>query len=199
MKIHSRKYFTIEDILELVGNRLSGLKKNAILSAYEFADKALDEVYENDKRVFFHSTRVCYTLINEYKIFNPDLIIASLLSDIHKSQENISETILDINFGPYVTLLVGLMSNQDDNGLIEFEILMPHFKNTDVSFDDFLIIWLLKHLDKFRCLDYVISTEIIEYIFDISELINTIPEFSSNQIHLEIINNIKNERNKLLC
>lgn len=199
MKDYSRTYYSIEDVLKIIGKRLSGLQINKIESAYEFADKALESILKFNTPVFFHSTRVCYTMIEEFKIYNPELIISSLLSDIHKSNEQISEHIIDLNFGPYVTFITELMSEQDEYGLIQPDKFFKEFDNASVNINDFLTVWLIKHLDYFRCIDYFVNPELTSYIFNFGNIINSVEKIADSPKIDEIILKIKKERNKILC
>lgn len=199
MKDFSRTYYTIDDILNKIGNRLSGLQINKIESAYEFADKALEKVMLFNTPVFFHSTRVCVSLIDEFHIYNPDIIISALLADISRSNEEITDHIVDLNFGPYVTFIIELMSGQDEFGLINIDQLIAKFENASVNLNDFLSIWLIKHLDFIRCIDFLVSPELTSYIFNFNDIIITIEKIANTQKINDIILKIKKERNKLLC
>jgi hypothetical protein len=199
MKYYSRTYHSLGEILKIIGSRLSGLHINKIESAYDFADKALENVNHFEVPIFFHTTRVCKSLVDEFEIFNPEMIISSLLSDIHKSKEELSYNIIDLNFGAYVTFIVELMSKQDENGIIDIEQLNSNFENASVNIDDFLTIWLIKHLDNFRCIDFVISPKMTSYIFSFNEILNSVDKITESNQVIKIADKIKKERNKLLC
>lgn len=199
MKYYSRTYHSLEELLNIIGNRLSGLHLNKIESAYDFADKALEGIHYLEVPLFFHTTRVCKSLIDEFDIFNPDLIISSLLSDINKSNEEISNSIIDLNFGAYVAYIVELMSMQDKNGIIDIEELNSKFENAFVNIDDFSTIWLIKHLDYFRCIDFVVSPKMTSYIFNFDNILSSISKMTDSYQVKKITDIIKNERNKLLC
>lgn len=192
---YNKIYFSKDDLIESLKGHLSGIQINRIISAYELADQAYANEYtEEGIPVFFHTSRVCKIIIKELNILNPDLIISSLLHYIYRLNDEISNIIIDLNFGPYVAYLLEIL---------KLDVLEIKYSSEELNFydklpkDDYLIIWLAEHLDYFRSISLPATPNAVEYINKISAEIIPLIENTNNKVNY-LINEIKKERNKLI-
>ncbi len=196
--MYSRTYFSKEDLLKNISTQINPLDLNKIESAYEMADNALfDKISDDGNSLFFHSTRVCQILVNELHIYEPELIIASLMHEVSFKCTEISGEIISFNFGHYVSFLVEI-SNEDIEvfALKNNEIEHIQKNNNRVTLEDYLILKLTEILDKLRCIDPISS---LNPILELSKLTKKILPFSE-KIHNPkveyLTNQIKIEKNK---
>jgi (p)ppGpp synthase/HD superfamily hydrolase len=198
--MYGRTYLPKEELEKLIGTNISSIDQNKIISAYEMADAAYgDKLMLDGTPYFFHTSRVAKIIISELKIFEPEIIISSLLHDIYHSTEEISSEIVQFNFGPYVTYLVEILK-EDVQKLNKLPGSLDmgeggKFRNPA---DDYLLIWMADHLDNFRCLDNNPNFNPINYIINVSSEFFPHAEKSSNPSVKYLMKELKKERNKIL-
>jgi (p)ppGpp synthase/HD superfamily hydrolase len=197
--MYSRTYLSKEELESLINGKIEPLEINRILSAYYMADIAYsDKKSLNGSPYFFHTTRVCKILITELEIFEPDLIICSLLHEICETSDEISPEIIEYNFGPYVAYLLNILK-EDYNSINKYPI--PEIINNPslrIPSDDYLIIWLSEHLDNFRSLEISPLFNPINYILNTLSVLFPAAETSTNKHVIKLTLELKKERNKIL-
>ena len=110
---YNQTYLAKEDLQMKLEGKVGSLELNKIISAYEMADNAYNDMQLPDGTPhFFHCTRVCNIIISELELFDPDLICAALLHKIYAAEVEISREIIDLNFGPYVAFLVEALKDE---------------------------------------------------------------------------------------
>jgi (p)ppGpp synthase/HD superfamily hydrolase len=195
---YNQTYLTKEDLQNMIEDKVTPLQLNQVISAYEFSDNAFgDQKLPDGTPHFFHCTRVCQILIEETKIYDPDILTAALLHRVYSADDEISTEIIDLNFGPYVAFLLEALI--DEYRFIENDPLK--FDDHDkfrIPADDYLIIWLADHLDTFRCLDYGVNQNPMKYIKETERLFFDAAEENENESIKYLIKELKKERNKLL-
>lgn len=166
-----------------------------ILGAYDIAENALLEKHSPEgPKQFYHTTRICGIIIDELKINEPDMIIASLLHDIFQNSAEITSSIIQFNFGSYATFLIEAL--HEDNS--QFESGNPDVGILVSGGNDLLIIRLADCLENLRCLEFDLILNPVKYISQISDRYFPIAEKSENKHVAYLVNEIKRERNKLL-
>ncbi len=196
--MYSRTFFSKEELLSKISNHINPLDLNKIESAYEMADNALFEKCTDDgTSLFFHSTRVCRILVNELNIYEPELIISSLLHEVYYKCDDISEEIISFNFGNYVAFLIEILNDDIEVFAVKNnEIENIQKNNNRVTLEDYLILKLSEILDKLRCLEPANS---LNPILDFSKLTKNILPFSEKVHHHNVEylkQQIKNEKIK---
>lgn len=197
--MYSRTYFSKEELEETLRDKVDPLEMNRIVSAYDMADMAYaDKKSFNDSPYFFHTSRVCRILVVELDITEPDLIIGALLHDVFEACAEISPEIIDYNFGPYITYLLTIL--KDDYDSINNLPIPQNIQNFDIKLpsDDYLIIWLAEHLDNFRSLEVSPLFNPINYILNTVSILFPVAEKSENPVINKLLNELKQERNKIL-
>jgi len=188
------------DIEFLLIDELDSLEINRILSAYEMAEMICQSKQTPfGMNSFNHATRVCYILIYELSIFEPEMICAALLHDVFNLTNDITPEIIDFNFGAYTTYLIQCITeshtlcqkseNPDENKSLQ----------SQVCNDDYLLILGAEHLDTIRCFGIDVTGNVLKYLEEISK--NLIPLFdnSQNQDLIYLKTELLKHRNKILC
>jgi len=122
-----KDYMTIDRMEESLRQFLSPFQLNKIRGAYEMAESAhFGHLMKDGSLFFYHLTRIARIIIEELKIYDHDLIIAALLHDLHKTNEQITSEIIDFNFGPYVRLLF-------DNFKEDLNILADRLQKAEIN------------------------------------------------------------------
>lgn len=185
-----------DELFERIAQSFEPTLVTKIISAYELAENAYINKYRADKMpVFYHITRVCKILLDELKLQEPDIIIASLLHDVFVSKTDINHSIISFNFGYYVTFLVDALTDDSidfKNSKFDGNILF------EVAGEDGLIIRLAEILDEMRCIEY--NTEIlpIPYYTKVSKIyLSRIDKINNSSIQY-LADEIKKEGNRLL-
>lgn len=185
-----------DELFERIAKTFEPTLVNKIISAYELAETAYQNQYRADTMpVFYHITRVCKIILDELKINEPDVIIASLLHDVFISKTDLNHNIISFNFGYYVTFLIDALT--DD--AIEFKNSNNDGKKLlEVAGEDGFIIRLSEILDEIRCIEY--NTELLPipyYTKVINFYLNNCNNINNNKIEY-LVEQIKKEGNRLL-
>lgn len=197
--MYSHTYLSKDELENLIKDKISPFEVNRVLSAYDMADLS----YVNKKSLdgspyFFHITRICKILISELEIFESDLLICSLINDICRNNSEITNEIIEYNFGPYVTFLLMILK-EDYQSINNFKV--PQFSDTQkirIPADDYLIISLTEHLDNFRSIEISLAYNPINYILNTLAILLPAAENSNNQYVKKLVCELKKERNKIL-
>jgi len=100
------------ELLNLISKKIQPDSINKIMGAYEMSETSqIGHLDPNGSPKFYHTSRVCKILIKELSVFEPDLIIASLLHNILFNSKDITISIIDYNFGSYVAYLVQILTD----------------------------------------------------------------------------------------
>lgn len=192
--------YSKEELLKALSDKLNSLEQNKVIDAYDMAQNAFESLNLDDgANSFEHASRVCKIIIEELKIYDPELIIASLLHDSYRLNCGISEEIIKYNFGSYVALLIE--NYPDETDIIEKEASDLTFDIGDklrVPGDDYLIIRLAARLDNFRYMDCDPKYHPIDLIYETSKKYFAIIENSANKSLIYLMNELKKERNKII-
>jgi (p)ppGpp synthase/HD superfamily hydrolase len=198
--MENKEFLSKYELELLLGNRINAFELNQVISAYEMAEEAHQNIFSNDgKPSFYHVTRVCNIIISELNLIEPDIITAALLHDIFITTDKISEEIIDYNFGAYVTLLLHTF-NEDYQGeqVNPEEISFELEDSIKVPGDDFMILKLSEILDEYRSLEFSPAYSPVRYILNSTKKYLSLLENSENP-HLQyLVNEIKKVRNKIL-
>jgi (p)ppGpp synthase/HD superfamily hydrolase len=193
-------FFSKDELLESLKIHINPVIINRIIDAYDMADQAYgDKKTLNGDPYFFHTTRVCKILVTELNIFDSELIIATLLHDIYKTAEDLSDKVIALNFGDYVAFLISVL--RQDYEFINYNQFID--ENDEqiirIPLDDYLIIWLSEHLDNLRFLEFNTEFNPINYVLNISNNYFPIAEKSENPQVEYLLKELKKERNRILC
>jgi (p)ppGpp synthase/HD superfamily hydrolase len=193
-------FFSKDELLESLKSNVDPVEINRIIDAYDMSDQAYgDKKTLTGDPYFFHTTRVCKILIKELSIFDSELIITSLLHDIYKTTEDLSDDVIALNFGDYVAYLISVL--RKDHEFLNSNPYNGEFTDNiiRITSDDYLIIWLAEHLDNLRFLEFNTEFNPINYVLNISNNYFPIAEKSEN-IHVTyLLKELKKERNRILC
>lgn len=192
-------YIDSGDIEFLLMDRLDSLEINRILSAYEMAEMICSsKPTPFGMNSFNHATRVCYILIDELNIFEPEMICAALLHDVFNLTNEITPEIIDFNFGAYTTYLIqcitesrSLCENLEDSN-------EHHTLQSQVCNDDYLVILGAEHLDTIRCFDIDVTGNVLKYLEEISKTLIPLFDNSKNQNLIYLKTELLKHRNKIL-
>lgn len=189
------------ELENMLCGKASSLDINTILCAFEMSENAFENHLNIDGLpYFFHLSRVTKILISELGLIDKDLIVSTLLHDIYKISSQLSPEIIEYNFGGYVCFLIDTLSTP--NALLNR--LPKEFSDKESAFfrnvsDDILIIMLSEHLDNFRCMDFNIKYNPISYIKEVQERFFPAAEKSDNKMIKQLVDELKKERNKIIC
>jgi GTP pyrophosphokinase len=174
---------------------------NRIVSAYELAESVHEKQKRNDGTpYFYHSTRVCKIIMDELHCYDADILCAALLHDVLEDSDSITPTLLEYNFGSYVTFIVQTLTKD-----LERQKLMPdlvdleHIETLRRSSEDCLLIRLVARLDNFRCLEFNLKRNPILYVTNTTERYMPLAERIKWNSHLQyVLRELKKERNKFV-
>ncbi len=135
--------------------------------------------------------------MNELEIFDPDVIIATLLHDIYETSEGISRETIEFNFGTYVSFLIEAMHDDRDkiNRKIPEEL---HNAKVKIPGEDFLIIRMAENLDHFRSFTFDPRHKPIDFINKANKYYFPLAEQTNNHKLKYLISELKKERNKIV-
>lgn len=194
--MYYQTFLSKDELFEKIARNLDPALVSKVISTYETAENAYYNRFRADSMpVFFHITRVSKILLDELEIFEPDLIIASLLHDVFISKTDINHSIISFNFGYYVTFLVDTLT--DD--AIEFKGDSSNQSNLlEVAGVDGYIIRLAEILDELRCIEQNPDILPIPFYTKITQRYLSNLENITDEKIIYLVNQIKKEGNKLL-
>jgi (p)ppGpp synthase/HD superfamily hydrolase len=199
--LYNRTCLSLPELEErLTAQNLDSIEINRVICAYELAESVHEFQVRNDGTpYFYHSSRVCKILLDELKIYEPEVLIAALLHDVLEDSEVITKGVLEHNFGQYVAYVVETLTKDLKEQEKHYdEIDLAHVEQLKKSSEDCILIRLAARLDNFRCLGYNLKKNPIKYIQQTTERYLPLAENSKNK-HLQyIVKEIKKERNKFL-
>ncbi len=179
---------------ELLRDKISPAEISKVIGAYEMSEAVLiGQLTPSGFPIFYHSTRVAKILLTELNIFEPDLIVATLLHNILINSDEISLTILDYNFGSNVSYLVQRITD-DYKIRIGLSIAVMEPDRID---DDCLIIILSDCLDILRSNDFLNFLNPFAFMDQISQRYFPAAETRTNKNISFLLNNCKKEINKI--
>ncbi len=192
-------YIDSGDIEFLLSEKLDSLEINRVLSAYEMAEMICSsKLTPFGMDSFSHATRVCYILISELFIYEPEMLCAALLHDVFNLTNDITPEIIDFNFGAYTTYLIQCITdshtichkseNPDENKSLQ----------SQVCNDDYLVILGAEHLDTIRCFDIDVTGNVLKYLEEISKTIIPLFDNSKDQNLIYLKTELLKHRNKIL-
>lgn len=192
-------YYEKDNLQSALKNRIDSVELNKIISAFEMADRAYgDDKSEDGTPLFFHTTRVCRILVEELGVIDSDIISAALLHFIYADSEEITNEIIDHNFGPYTAYLVDLLNTKfDDIEKLPDSIPLENINKVRIPKDDYLMVWMTEHLDYMRHMDYSDITNPVKYVTDIMNKYMPVAKKSENKKVQYLIVELTKEKNKL--
>ncbi len=198
MNDYSTTMMSRDELENLLKGMVDPLAANRIVSGYEISESIFTGILMKDGSPYFsHLTRVARIIILELNIFDPDLIIASLLHDFKKVESLISKDILEINFGPYLLYLVELLTMTiEETGQVPKEFHLETGDNIKIPIDDYLTIKLAEQVDYFRSLSFDLSRNPVAYLCDLNKRFLPVASQSKHpavQYLLQEINILKNK------
>lgn len=185
----------------LQGYNFDPVQMNKVISAYEIAENVHQHQVRNDGTpYFYHCSRVCRILIDELCCTDEDILSASLLHDVlEEKSEEITRSVLEYNFGSYVTYIIEILTKDLDRlRVTPEEVDLEQVEKLKNSSADCLVIRLAARLDNFRCLEFNIKRNPIQYINETSERYIPLAENSSSPLLQYLVRELKKERNKFL-
>lgn len=187
--------------LRLQGYNFNPMQMHKVISAYEIAEHVHHNQVRNDGMpYFYHCSRVCKILIDELQCTDEDVLSASLLHDVlEEKSEEITKSVLEYNFGSYVTYIVETLTKDLDRSRItRDEVDLEQVEKLRTACADCLIIRLTARLDNFRCLEFNLKRNPIQYITETSERYIPLAENSSSPMLQHLVRELKKERNKFM-
>lgn len=185
----------------LQGYNFDPTQTNKVVSAYEIAEHVHNHQMRNDGTpYFYHCSRVCRILLDELNITDEDILSASLLHDVlEEKSEEITRSVIEYNFGSYVTYIIETLTKDLDRSKDDPEkVDLEQVEKLRTASEDCLIIRLSARLDNFRCLEFNLKRNPIQYISATSERYIPLAENSSNPLLQYLVRELKKERNKFL-
>lgn len=185
----------------LQGYNFDPVQMNKVISAYEIAENVHQHQVRNDGTpYFYHCSRVCRILLDELCCTDEDILSASLLHDVlEEKSEEITRSVLEYNFGSYVTYIIEILTKDLDRlRVTPEEVDLEQVEKLKNSSADCLVIRLAARLDNFRCLEFNIKRNPIQYINETSERYIPLAENSSSPLLQYLVRELKKERNKFL-
>jgi len=195
----SNIYFSKEELESLLRNKLDSIELNKVISAYEMADNAYGDRKSLDGTpLFFHTTRTVKIIIDELKIFDSDIISSSLLNYIYADNDEITNEIIDFNFGAYTSYLVDLLNSPiSDIKQLPDEISFDEIDKIKIPKDDYLIVKLSEHLDYLRKISLSFDAEAIKKITQSHNEYIPLAKNSHNISVIYLMSEINEVKNKL--
>lgn len=189
-----------DELEGLLQGKVNPVEINRIVAGYEISDSVFQDLkFADDSPYFYHLTRVARIIVSELSIFDPDIIIASLLHDYKQVESRISKDILEFNFGPYLLYLVELLSMTiDETSEIPKELNLSESECIKIPIDDYLIIKLAEQVDYFRSLNFDISFNPVAYWCEINETFIPIAKSSNHKAVKYLLNELKVLKNKIV-
>jgi (p)ppGpp synthase/HD superfamily hydrolase len=179
---------------KLLLDKVSPADISKVIGSYEMSEAAhIGQLTPTGYPIFHHSTRVAKILITELNIFEPDLIVASILHNILINSDDITLTILDYNFGSNVSYLIQRITD-------DFKIrigLSNAVMELDRIDDDCLIIILSDCLDILRSNDFVNFLNPFSFMDQISHRYFPTAEKRKNENISFLLDQCKKEINKI--
>lgn len=171
-----------------------------ICSAYDMAESVHEYQFRNDgSPYFYHCTRTTKIIVELAGINDPDVLCATLLHDVLEDSPALSKEVLEYNFGAYTAYLVELLTKDlSAQEINPDEVDSQHAELLSRSPEDALIIKLAARLDNFRCLQFNLKRNPLQYIQATSERYFPIAEQSNHPCIPVLLNELKMERNKFL-
>jgi len=183
MNDYSHTLMTFDELEGLISRKVNPVDFNKIISGYDMSENAFGNLeLGNGSPYFFHLTRVARIILSELEILDSDLLVAALLHDYSKIKNIITLEIIEFNFGAYTAFLIDMLSKGIDDVLI-----IPHeFKLSEsdvirLPIDDYLIIKLAEFVDNFRAMQFTLSFNPINDLFDIYEKYLPLTKFSNSK------------------
>jgi GTP diphosphokinase / guanosine-3',5'-bis(diphosphate) 3'-diphosphatase len=200
LSAYNQMFLSRQDLISRIITNLDPVDLNLVVSAYDMADN----IHEFQKRLdgtpyFWHVTRTTKILVEELKIFEPEVICASLLHDTLEDSDILTPDILTFNFGPYISYIIETLTKnyklKDENKVKENIDYLEKIMHSSM---DCIIIKLAERLDNFRCLEFGIKENPIKYIEETFTNYIPIAERYNSETITTLIKMLKVERNKLL-
>jgi len=188
-------YLTKEELEEIITKKINPDDISRILGAYEMAETSqLNQIAPDGSPNFYHTTRVCKLLLKELEIFEPDLIITSLLHNILTNRSEITLNIVEYNFGSYVAYLTQLVHDDyyQRTGQSSQRKLISKIDQSA------MIIILADCLDTVRTLDFGTMINPFQYMNDINVRYFSIAAGMNNETIDKLIKLLQIEYNKLI-
>lgn len=162
---------TRSELEDLLKGNTNPVEANRIIAGYEIGENVFSGInFHDGNPYFYHLTRVARILLAELNIYEPDLIIASLLHDYSRVENVISKDILELNFGPYLLYLVELLSMSiEETAQIPDEIALPNNESLKIPIDDYLLIKLAEQVDLLRSLSFDLSFSPVAYLCELNK------------------------------
>lgn len=188
-------FLTKEELQEIITKKINPDDISRIIGAYEMAETSqINQIAPDGSPKFYHTTRVCKLLLYELEIFEPDIIITSLLHNILTNQSEITINIVEYNFGTYVAYLTQLVHDDYKQRTGQSLQRKPMITNDQSA----LIVILADCLDTVRTLDFGTMINPFQYIHDIDKRYFSIASEMNNESINKIIKLLKIEFNKII-
>lgn len=196
---YNKTMLSKHELEERLRTSVSLVDLNKIMSAYELAESIHESQVRNDGTpYFYHSSRVCKILIDELHCYDVDILCASLLHDVLEDSTTVTSNVLEYNFGKHVTFIVETLTKDLERQKADpDQVDLEHVERLRHSSEDCLLIRLVARLDNFRCLEFNLKRNPIQYINDTTERYMPLAErIKWNEYLQYILKEMKKERNK---
>lgn len=199
---YNRTFLSREELqTRLQGYNFDPLQMNKVVSAYEIAENVHHHQMRNDGTpYFYHCSRVCKILLDELCCTDEDILSASLLHDVlEEKSEEITRSVLEYNFGSYVTYIIETLTKDLERSRTSpEEVDLEQVEKLKNSNEDCLVIRLTARLDNFRCLEFNLKRNPIQYVNETSERYIPLAENSQSSMLQYLVRELKKERNKFV-
>ncbi len=199
---YNRTFLSKQELeTRLLGYNFDPTQMNKVISAYEIAEHVHHHQMRNDGTpYFYHCSRVCRILLDELTCTDEDILSASLLHDVlEEKSEEITRSVIEYNFGSYVTYIIETLTKDLDRSKDNPELVdLEQVEKLRNASEDCIIIRLSARLDNFRCLEFNLKRNPIQYVNETSERYIPLAENSSNTLLQYLVRELKKERNKFV-
>ncbi len=164
---YNRTFLTKADLIKKISPVLEPEDYNKVIAAYEMAeDVHLFQSRRDNTPYFFHVSRIVKILMDELNLIEAEVFCGAFLHDALEDSDVLNLETLTYNFGPYISYMVDVLTRfhrlkvekETTNNL---ENYLYRLKNSSI---DCIIIKLTERLDNFRCLQYGLKENPIQYI-----------------------------------
>ncbi len=195
---YNQTLLTKNELVATLKDRVNPVELNKAVSAYELAESVHEPLIRNDgSSYFFHITRVCRILLDELNIYDTDVLCASLLHDVMEDSDTVTKSVLEYNFGMYVSYIVETLTKDLKTARVKpDELDVEHVRQLANASEDCVLVRLAARLDNFRCLEFDLKRNPIKYVNDTTErYFPLVDRFNSQHLNY-LLAQLKKERSK---
>ncbi|MDH7514631.1 MAG: HD domain-containing protein [Bacteroidota bacterium] len=166
LPLYNQIVYTRDELIADLAPETDPAGLTMVLGAYDMAAS----VHEHQRRAdttpyFWHITRVARILIRELRIFNAEVIAASLLHDVLEDSTVITADVIKYNFGSYVSYIVEVLTkNIRLTGEAGEQEDLEYIERLRRASIDCRIVKFAERLDNFRCMEFGVKRDPFRYI-----------------------------------